>query len=275
MDSAGTKTYTDTNVLRYFGTAFRASPLDGDLRDQLLMSPISILELLSQLATKGGTDALSAVQAVVNVYNPSHAGLLPWPKDAFREAVFGVPATPDALTDAITKAVNRCLVATTPQELHNESSRLQDLLTKAKHETAAAFEDFLKAFKGNGPLGDDAHRSIFARSIAVRAEVPTQGVDVDKVIERLNALYVYGVDQLNTAAAAHNYNVKKHDNDFLDAEQLAYSAYPALNLLTCDKGFKRAAASPQFTRIHIVSEECLTGHARASARIRTILTPAR
>jgi hypothetical protein len=94
------------------------------------------------------------------------------------------------------------------------------------------------------------------------------------VVDLLNALYVYEVDKLKTASAAENYNVKKHINDIFDAEQLAYLAYPGLNLLTCDKGFNRAAASLQFTRIHIVSTENLTNHTRASTASRAILTSA-
>jgi hypothetical protein len=271
METAGTKIYTDTNALRYFGDAFRASSLDDDLRDHLLMSPVSILELLSQLATRGGKDALSAVQAIVNVYNPSHTGLLPWSEDAFREAVFGVPAKPDTFTDAATGAVNDCLAATTARELHKQSTRLRGLLDEAKHETTAAFADLLKACKSDGPMPDDTHRSIFAHAIAERAEVSTGEVDVDKVIDRLDALYVYEVDKLKAAIGSHNYNVKKHENDFFDAEQLVYLAYPGLNFLTCDTGFNRAAASPQFARIHIVSPEFLMDHATASALIRNIL----
>ena len=121
------------------------------MRDHLLMSPISIVELLSQLASGDGTEALSAIQAIVE-----------------------------------------------------------------------------------------------------RAEVALEGVDVDKGIDRLNALYVYETCRLNTPAADNNYNVKKHKNDILDAEQLTSLAYPDLNFLTCDKGFKRAAASAQFGRIPVV-----------------------
>lgn len=272
MTGTGSKIYADTNALRYFGTAFSESPLDDSLRDRLLMSPISIMELLSQLATGGAEDAFSAVQAIARVYNPVHAGLLPWSEDAFREAVFGLPPKPDTLTETITAAVNDCLAATTPQELHNESSYLQILLNEAKDETTAAFADLLNAYKNEGPLLDSTHRRIFAYSIAERAGVSTEDANVNKVIDSLNALYVYEVDKLKTAAEADNYNVKKHANDLFDAEQLAYLAYPALKFLTCDKGFNRAAASSQFKSICIVAKECLTDHEKASSVIRTILT---
>jgi hypothetical protein len=104
--------------------------------------------------------------------------------------------------------------------------------------------------------------------------VALEEIEVDRVIDCLNALYVYETHKLKTATSADNYNVKKHANDILDAEQLAYLAYPELNFLTCDQGFNRAAASAQFGRIHVVPRESLGDHAKASACIRTILASA-
>jgi len=64
------KIYTDTNVLRYFGTAFAKTSLAKDLQDQLLLSPLSVMELLSQLGTEGAAEAFAAVQAFPRIHNP-------------------------------------------------------------------------------------------------------------------------------------------------------------------------------------------------------------
>jgi len=39
------KIYTDTNVLRYFGTAFANATLSDDLRNKLLLAPLAVMEL--------------------------------------------------------------------------------------------------------------------------------------------------------------------------------------------------------------------------------------
>ncbi len=275
MKSVEGRIYLDTNVLRYFGTAFSERALDEDLRDRLLMSPNSVIELHSQLATEGAGDALSALQAIPRVYNVQHMGLLPSSHDWFRERVFDLPPKPETLIESISHIVNTCLGATTPEELRADSQDSQTLLNEAKDETAAQFGKLLAACGSEGSLPDKTHRKVFASSIADRAEISSTDVDyVDKVIDRLNALYVYEVDKLQRAAKAHDYNVKKHANDLLDAEQLVYLADPSLHFLTCDKGFKPAETSSQFGRVHIVCVESLTNYEKATNLIREILTVA-
>ena len=61
------KIYTDTNVLRYFGTAFAKCSLEEDLQVQLLLSPLTVMELISQLGTEGAEDAFGAIQALPRV----------------------------------------------------------------------------------------------------------------------------------------------------------------------------------------------------------------
>jgi hypothetical protein len=261
--------YMDTNILRHFGATFSESSLDEELRNRLVMSPTVVMELLSQLATAGAEDAFAAVQAIPRVY-PSQVGLLPWAGDAFREAVFGLPAQPDTLTERIGHAVNLCLNSTMA-ELRSEASNSRKLVEEAKQESVANFTAFLKAWKREGPLVESDRRRIFASSIATRAGITVHEIDVDDVVERLDALYVYDLRKLETAAKEKEYNVEKHANDLFDAEQLIYLAYPEFNFVTCDAGFKRVATSSQFARIHVVPTEEVTDHERASSLLRGIL----
>jgi hypothetical protein len=55
------KIYTDTNVLRYFGEAFPNTTLADDLRDELLLAPLAVMELVSQLGTPGAGDLLGGI----------------------------------------------------------------------------------------------------------------------------------------------------------------------------------------------------------------------
>jgi hypothetical protein len=82
------KIYTDTNVLRYFGIAFAETSLAEDLKVQLLLSPLTLMELISQLGTDGADEAFAAVQALPRVHNPEATGMLPWSDDLFRMSLF-------------------------------------------------------------------------------------------------------------------------------------------------------------------------------------------
>jgi hypothetical protein len=60
------KIYTDTNVLRYFGTAFANASLPADLQVQLLLSPLNL---------PPGEDTITPFlnRAVINVLNAAKA----------------------------------------------------------------------------------------------------------------------------------------------------------------------------------------------------------
>jgi hypothetical protein len=274
VNAIPSKIYTDTNTLRYFGTAFRASRLDEDLRDQMIMSPFSVLELIAQLATGGVEEAFSAIQAIPRVHNAAAIGLLPWSDDLIRQTVFGLDPEEDVITPALNNAVNNSLNATTPTVLHHDALQLRNLLIRAKGVAVANFSALLNSWRSEGPITHEAHRTIFASSIARRCGAPTEDVDVNRAIHLLNAFYIFQLEKLAIAAQHANYNAARRANDLYDAEQLVYLSDPTLHFLTSDGGFNRSAASSQFDRIHIAQPASLMDTAQASAIIRDILTNA-
>src|ERR1017187_7369097 len=99
------KIYTDTNVLRYFGTAFANTSLSEDLQVQLLLAPLALMELISQLGTAGAEEAYKAVHALPRVHNARATGMLPWSDDLFRMSLFNLPPGEDTITPALNNAV--------------------------------------------------------------------------------------------------------------------------------------------------------------------------
>lgn len=266
-----TRVYMDTNVLRYFGTAFADLTMDEDLRDRLLVAPISVMELLSQLATHGAPEVLLAIQAMLRVFNPQHTGVLPWSDDFFRMSVFDAPPKEDVITSSLNNAINNCLsVEWVNDDLKADAHEMQRLLDVAKTGTTDQFAALRQGWMVEG-LSENNHRNIFAHSIARRAGVPEDRVNVDTTILRLEALYTFEKAKLTEAANIVDYKPDKHENDVFDAELLVYLADLTLHLLTSDTGFRRAAASSQFARIHIVSPDCLRDRECATQTIRDVL----
>jgi len=128
------KIYTDTNVLRYFGIAFADSSLPEDLQDQLLLSPLSVMELFSQLGTDGAQEAFAALKAFPRVHNPKASGMLPWSDDLFRIALFNQPPGEDVITPALNNALIRALNAEKPDDLRTDAVELRGLLDASKNE---------------------------------------------------------------------------------------------------------------------------------------------
>lgn len=273
MDGITSRIYTDTNTLRYFGTAFREAELGENLRDHLILSPMSLLELLAQLATEDAEAAYAAIQAIPRCHNPRFIAVLPWSDDGLR-AVFGMEQNPASFMEAISHAMNHCLAAKTSAELYDDSVQLKHVLMQAKAKTCANFAALLSRRKADGRLSEMEQRAILACAIASRAGAEIGGIDVDGVISQVDAWYVFECNKLENAAKEKNYSVEKHANDIYDADQLVHLLDPVLHFLTSDKGFKRTKGSSQAARIHIEPMSSLIDPIRATAVIKRILTEA-
>jgi len=268
------KIYTDTNVLRYFGTASADPSLGEDLQVQLLLSPLTVMELISQLGTGGAEEAFVAVQALPRVHNARKTGMLPWSDDFFRMSLFNLPPDKDTITPALNNAVINILNAAKAEDLRDDGKEMRALLDEAKDETAKNFSAVLNSWQSEGPLSEADHKAIFARSIARRARFDEAKVDADFVVKSLNALYFFENHRMEVGAQSHDYNVDKHSNDVYDAELLIYLADPTLHLLTSDKGFRRVEKSSQANRVHIADAACLKNPECATKTIRSIVEAA-
>ena len=267
--------YTDTNVLRYFGEAFTTRTVPQEIAVQLFLAPLAILELLSQLGTEGAENAFAAVQALPRVHNPAACGVLPWSDDFFRTCLFKLQPGQDIITQSINNAVNRVLNAANAAELKAEGEEMRALLNKGKNEAADNFTALRASVSAEGRLDPAEERRIFAQSIARRAGVEPESVDVDFVLTHLDAHYRFEQQRINAAIDNPEYNVTKRANDVYDSELLIYLADPSLHLLTCDTGFKRASGSSQANRIHIVPTDALRDPETAITTLQGIVESAK
>jgi hypothetical protein len=265
------KIYTDTNALRYFGFAFAKTDLPEDLRKHLLLSPIALMELISQIGTAGAEEAFAAIHALPRVHNPAGTGMLPWVDDFFRISLFNLPPGKDTITPALNNAVANVLNAAKAEDLLDEAKEMRVVLDNAKDEATKNFSAVLSNWRSEGPLSEAEDKAIFARSIARQAGFDETKVDADFVAKSLDAYYLFEHGRMQVGAQHVGYNVGKHANDVWDAELLIYLADPTLHLLTSDKGFRRIEKSHQANRVHIADATCLQDAKCASALLRGIL----
>ena len=262
------KIYTDTNVLRYFGIAFANTSLAKDLQVQLVLSPLTVMELLSQLGTKAAEEAFVVVRALPRF----DFEMLPWPDDFFRMSFFNLP--PRKVQPDLKNAVAKILNAAKGDDLRDEGKEMRALLDEYKDEAAKDFSALLDSWRSKGSVPEEEHRAILARSIARRAGFDEAKVNVDFVVNSLDAYYAFEKHRMQVGAQNRDYNVNKHSNDVWDAELLIYLAVPTLHLLTGDKGFRRVEKSSQANRIHIADAPCLKDPDCATEVIRGIIEAA-
>lgn len=200
--------------------------------------------------------------------------MLPWSDDLFRISVFNLAPGTDTITPALNNAVRNTLNAAKAEDLKEDGKEMRTLLDKGKDEAAKNFSAVLNDWRSEGELPQEEHRAIFARSIGRRAGVDESTVNIDFVVNSLNALCIFENQRIKVAAKSRDYYVDKHSNDIYDAGLLIYLADPTLHLLTSDKGLRRVEKSSQHGRVHIADADCLKNAQCATDLIRQIVQAA-
>lgn len=132
--------YLDTNAFRYFGHAFESTSLADDLRDKMLISPLSAFEVFAQLADeREGEQVLRQVHAIRNWTNPRHSGLLPWPDDCLHQFWHGKPISDDGFTAKMQQSFNACLASDSANDLKEHALAHKEMVDQQKTLFAETF----------------------------------------------------------------------------------------------------------------------------------------
>lgn len=271
--------YCDTNVLRYFSTAFASHELTPEIRDNIVVSSISVVELLSQLCDSSATQAFAAIQALKN-WLPDQAPLLDIPPIFIRVNTIGDDGSGTVAFEKITNALNWSLNAQSAIELKDASKELRSFLEQAKLSDAQTRADAVNAIRQDlrdlkrQQLTDQELRTNFKISIAKRAGAadPTHP-SITAFTERVGAYFQYETIRLRRAIGNPNLNLlsKKRQNDLFDAEQLLYLFADRLCFLTSDQGYSGVLESPQGQRIRIVKPDSLVATNSALSILKQII----
>jgi len=223
--------YFDSDVFHRIGATFAAQGLAPELRERVLVSPITMLEVLSHLTLKKNTEILAHIQAVHNWVNPNHAGLLAWPTHAIAEVGFFKTTEPDDFMSRIQETINICLATDSPEELRESASKLKDSVDRVKASTSADFNLLVEGWRKE-PLTPEAFSEMWVSGIAKRAKADPACRPIAEIISSLSAYHEFEEQRLLTAV--NNREYKPDENDLLDSEQLPYLGAPQLHFLTCD-----------------------------------------
>jgi hypothetical protein len=262
--------YFDTVAFREIGKAFTKTQLAKGLTDKILISPITLYEVWSQLTIRNAQQVLQQFHAVRNWTNPDRTGLLPWPDDTLSQIWFEKPNPDDEFTKRIERAFNVCLAVESVEPLHEEASKLKDVMDRGKEETAQNFKRLLE-FARRTPLSDQEFSNAWFRGIANRVKADPNSRVVSEIVSKLSAYHEFEHSKLKIATRNKRYNVEKHINDLFDAEQLIYLADPTLRFLTCDRGIRNLVkGSPQAERIITASPHLLRNPANVERLLRQL-----
>jgi hypothetical protein len=264
------KVYFDTDCFHHFAKTFQSTPLPDDLRDKILLSPVTMIEVLSHLARHWGPDVLQQVKGMTNWLNAQHVGVLPFMDEAISIIGFGDNITEDGYTDHLQADMNTCVDANL-DELHQVANERDAELIKMKDFYIGTFQgcvDYFRSTKLTEAKFTQAWLSRYHNNDAAKDHPKTD----EHLVKTFSAVHEYEYEKLKLAVNDLNYKAANHGNDLFDAEQLIYLGDSNFHFITLDKGYLlKVLKSPQRSRIHQVKAAQLDDPESAEALIREIL----
>lgn len=236
--------YFDTDAFRHVGTAFRDQELAIELRKRIAVSPMTALEVMSQLVTVGRAEIHAQIQAMKN-WLPVPAVLLPMPTYLIADRAFG-KLIPDKMHESISHSLNVCLQAGDVGQLVQQAGRLRDYLDKWKAKDALILTQYQQASiadiqAGYGP--PDRIRLVHAirEGLASRVGVSPLAPLTYGLRRLFCAFFEYEEERALISGADRHYNPAnaRNINDAFDSEQLFYLTSADLRFITCDRKYAR------------------------------------
>jgi len=278
------RVFFDTNAFRYLGTAFENVPLAAELQERVLISPLSVFEVLAQLGDEDETKAdgvLRQIRAIQNWTNPKHAVLLPWPDDMIRWLWSQKDVQDEDFRKRMQDSFNVCLRADSLAALKEAALQQKQAMKKFKLQMAQDFKNMVDDLKSQqGKIGKKKAKpvdttDVWFHGIAKRAQADPTSKPTSEVQALFGAYHEFEQEKLRRALVSKDYNPLSHDNqnDIIDAEQVVYLADDSLCMVTSDKGLKgKVTKSSQATRIILSAAQDLVDPQKAEGVIKGILT---
>jgi chorismate mutase len=263
--------YFDTDTFHNFAETFKNHPLADDLRDVILFSPVTFTEVFTHLAEGNwGQQVHDQINGLHNWVNKDHTGVLPWMDDFLNAIAFGVPTT-DTTYQAQLKQDLDVLLNARLEEVVDVAKRRRDKAIDVKTREATDFQSAVEYFRKN-PFSEETFTEVWCAGQRKRVKQQQNPKPNADIVTALSAFHEFDFEKLKVALANPDYNILKHKNDLLDAEQLIYLGDPKLHFLVIDRGYlRKVVRSPFRSRIHQVEPKDLATPAAAEGVLRGII----
>jgi hypothetical protein len=265
------KLYFDTDCFHHFATTFADTALSPDLRGDILLSPITMMEALPHIARQWGNQVQRQLRGMGNWLNIHQLGVLPFMDVAVAIVGFGAQITQDDYTARLQADVRACVNADLSTLKQVAEERDQQLRT-IKNAYADHFEASLTQLRPFNPNDKDKFTQLWATQFRTERTAALAPRTDAELASTFSALHEFEYEKTKLALQDPDYKPVNHVNDLFDAEQLLYLGDPNLEFLTFDQGYLRKVKnSPQRTRIHHVSPGTFATPESAEAFIRNII----
>lgn len=263
------KVYFDTDTFHHFATTYQDRPLPVHLRDRIVLSPYTMLEVFSHLMWESTQNQL---RGMVNwIAEERTVPVMAWSDEQITEMVSGIQPKDDWFLMAVAGIITDCCMGKPSWELE-DIREFQDKVTKFKEERANYFPTLVECCRNQPELVTNFGGEWLKYVVPGFIELKPKGSWEAQLLTALSACHEFEVEKLRVAMDNPSYNPSKHKNDALDARQLAYLCDRSLHFLVCDKGYlTKVRHSEQRNRIHQTSQQTLSDPDKTEALLSNIL----
>jgi hypothetical protein len=202
--------YFDTNIIRYLRDGLREQPLSQEEKKQVVLSPISVLELISQIAVTPD-EALGAIHALSLWIDTEHADLLDWTEVFVAHWVFSKEIA-DEVSAGLKRVLKICYGSEKPDDkLRDDAGALLKFLIRAKCKKAKLLENAARAMR-KAPKDNSKDnlragtRSAIAVGLKAQVGMPSDAIPEDAIAGRLPAYFEYHINLIERAIPADEFN---------------------------------------------------------------------
>jgi hypothetical protein len=273
--------YFDTNVIRYLQVGLQG-PLSDDMKSRIVLSPLSAIELLSQVADgSAGEDALQSIHRLRD-WLPEQAVLLNWLEPFSAWNVFGIELE-DGFFPIISEMLQRALAAPRlSYKLKWGARKLRRVNEKAKLRKAELFQraaERLRAEHLASAQLDNRIRSDIKTGLAQRLGAIPSAQTQAQIEQRLSAYCDFHTRSVRHAVenVDFRFESRAHLNDHFDGEQLLYLSSPENHFISSDTGFHCVANNQQAPQYHFIPAVTLRDPATSAPALQGVIagcTPA-
>jgi hypothetical protein len=247
--------YFDTNVLHVIRASTGETGLTEDLRENIVLSPISAIEMLSKFRRDDGEKFFRSTQRLRSWLH-SPCTILDWPGGAVAWAL-GVDR-PDQSATSVGDALNACFQATSFEEymgkFDTQISGLEQSRDAKKQRLATTTQRLVEEIRAGRYHLEDFPSNLL-RGLATDLGLSPSAAVFDNALVKLSASFEFIMARLSAGT--------QDANDWFDAYQLVYLENDDLKFVTCDRGFECIRDSPQKKRINVVAQEIMQDPAKA------------
>jgi hypothetical protein len=257
------KVYFDTDAARAMSSAYSDNNLPEDLTSHLIFSPVTLMELLSQLTINSSDQVLAGLRSLKN-WN-TKIRILPSRDHLIRAVVFS-DSRQDPLVEELAKFLKAVFRGLPVDHLKLNAMALRDEMDEDRKSVLSELENMTAKF-GNLP-SEELFEWAYCEFLELQFNMTLKRDP--RILFDAYLKYEYEVLKVSRTPGF-SFKSRRNLNRLNDSRQLLYLSLPDLHFVSFDRGYECLGGSSQRDRIHIFKPNDFSTAAQIERQLDSVL----